>query len=76
VRIDGIHGADIVCGEGQPLGVPLAAGGPYFGFMATRMQYVAANAGGVAGCNSTRSPTKTPSKHCAPATQTSSGWKC
>lgn len=43
------RGVDIVCGEGQPLGVPLAAGGPYFGFMATRMQHVRQMPGRVVG---------------------------
>jgi glycine dehydrogenase subunit 1 len=36
----GAKGVDIVVGEGQPLGVPLSSGGPYFGFMTTRMEHV------------------------------------
>ncbi|WP_419419884.1 aminomethyl-transferring glycine dehydrogenase subunit GcvPA [Legionella sp. D16C41] len=36
----GSHGVDIVCGEGQPLGAPMASGGPYFGFFSTRLEHV------------------------------------
>lgn len=36
----GEKGVDIVCGEGQPLGSPMASGGPYFGFFSTRMSHV------------------------------------
>src|SRR5688572_22766768 len=36
----GNAGADIAVGEGQPLGVPLSSGGPYFGFMGCRKALV------------------------------------
>ncbi|MFZ9035461.1 MAG: aminomethyl-transferring glycine dehydrogenase subunit GcvPA [Francisellaceae bacterium] len=32
----GHSGADIACGDGQPLGLPLSAGGPYFGFITAK----------------------------------------
>ncbi len=45
----GSKGADIACGEGQPLGAPLASGGPYFGFMACKQAYVRQMPGRVVG---------------------------
>jgi glycine dehydrogenase subunit 1 len=42
-------GADIAIGDGQPLGVPLSSGGPYFGFMATRKEHVRQMPGRIIG---------------------------
>ena len=45
----GDDGADIVCGDGQPLGIPMASGGPSFGFICTRRRYVRQLPGRIAG---------------------------
>jgi glycine dehydrogenase subunit 1 len=45
----GQKGVDIAVGDGQPLGVPLSDGGPYFGFMTTRMEYVRQMPGRIIG---------------------------
>jgi len=45
----GETGADIVCGDGQPLGAPLSSGGPYFGFMCCRQSFVRQMPGRIIG---------------------------
>lgn len=48
----GQAGADICCGEGQPLGVPLSSGGPYFGFMCCKQSLVRQMPGRIIGATS------------------------
>lgn len=45
----GKNGVDIACGEGQPLGIPVAAGGPYYGFLCCKKSCVRQMPGRVVG---------------------------
>lgn len=45
----GTDGADIACGEGQPMGVPLCSGGPYIGYLVCRQAIVRQMPGRIVG---------------------------
>ncbi len=49
VESPGAQGADIVVGDGQPLGIPMSFGGPYAGFLATSIAHLRKMPGRIIG---------------------------
>ena len=49
----GEKGADITCGDGQTLGIPMNSGGPSYGFMTTKKKYLRQLPGRIAGKTTT-----------------------
>jgi glycine dehydrogenase subunit 1 len=45
----GEKGADIAVGDGQPLGIPMSSGGPYYGFITCKKQHVRQMPGRIVG---------------------------
>ena len=45
----GANGVDIACGDGQPLGIPLSGGGPYYGFLCCRANHARQMPGRIVG---------------------------
>lgn len=45
----GKEGVDMACGEGQPMGIPLASGGPYYGFLCCKKAHVRQMPGRIVG---------------------------
>jgi glycine dehydrogenase subunit 1 len=45
----GAQGVDIACGEGQPLGIPLASGGPYYGILCAKKAHARQMPGRIVG---------------------------
>ncbi|MFZ2644162.1 MAG: aminomethyl-transferring glycine dehydrogenase subunit GcvPA [Verrucomicrobiia bacterium] len=49
IKPPGEYGADLAIGEGQPLGIPVAYGGPYVGFLTSSKQLIHKISGRIVG---------------------------